>query len=129
MSDRCKLCKNRQTTNHCLNICNVALDTERFTWRHNNLKNDFYSGMPRRYNIHRYIPGHEAPGEGHVPQYQCSANNSRIDLSRIYSLIFSSQIDSYSYLPQFHFMYIIPICKYCNLTNIISIHEYLTKYS
>ena len=57
---------------------------------------------------------------------------SRIYLSRIYSLIFKSKIDSYSYLPQFHFMKIIPICEYCNcgiiflFTNIFqSVHEYL----
>ena len=40
-----------------------------------------------------------------------------------------SRIDSYSYLPQFHFMHIIPIHKYCNLTNIITIHKYFSKYS
>ena len=38
-SDKCKLCRNRQTTNHCLNICQVALDSRRFTWRHNNVIN------------------------------------------------------------------------------------------
>ena len=46
-------------------------------------------------------------------------------MSRINSLIFRSQIDPFSYLPQFHFMNSIPICEYCNLTNYIPIHEYL----
>ena len=61
---------------------------------------------------------------------QCSgnsslfANNSQIDSLQIYSLIFRSQIDSYSYLPQFHVMNIIPICEYYNLMNIIPLHEY-----
>ena len=44
-------------------------------------------------------------------------------------LIFMSRIDSYSHLPQFHFMNIIPIRKYINLTNIIPIHKYFSKYS
>ena len=57
------------------------------------------------------------------------ANNWRIDLSQIYLLIFMSWIDSYFYSPQFHFMNIIPICEYINLTNIIPIHEYFSKYS
>ena len=34
-SDKCKLCKGRQTTAHCLNICKVATNTGRWTWRHN----------------------------------------------------------------------------------------------
>ena len=51
----------------------------------------------------------------------------QIDLSQIYLLIFKSQIDSNSYSPQFHFMNIITICKYLNLTNIIPIHKYLLK--
>ena len=32
-SDKCKLCKGRQTTAHCLNICTVGKDTGRWTWR------------------------------------------------------------------------------------------------
>ena len=32
-------------------------------------------------------------------------------------------------LAQFHFKNIIPICKYTNLTNIIPIHKYFSKYS
>ena len=38
-SDKCKLCKGRQTTDHCLNICKVGLNTGRWTWRHNNIVN------------------------------------------------------------------------------------------
>ena len=33
-SDKCKLCKGRQTTAHCLNICKVAMETGRWTLRH-----------------------------------------------------------------------------------------------
>ena len=56
-------------------------------------------------------------------------NSLRIDSSQIYSLIFRSRIDSYSYSPQFHFMNIIPIRKYFDLMNIIPIHKYFSKYS
>ena len=70
--------------------------------------------------------------------HQCSANSSlfanilrivRKDSSRIYSLIFRSRIDSYSSSLQFHFMNIISIRKYTNLTNIIPIHNLFSKYS
>ena len=37
--------------------------------------------------------------------------------------------DSYSYSAQFQSINIIPIRKYCNLTNIIPIHNYFSKYS
>ena len=57
------------------------------------------------------------------------ANNWRINLSQIYLLIFMSRIDSYFYSPQFLFMNNIPIREYINLTNIIPIHEYFSKYS
>ena len=38
-SDKCKICHYSQTTDHCLNICKVGLDTGRWTWRHNNIVN------------------------------------------------------------------------------------------
>ena len=67
-SDKCKLCKNRETTNHCLNICRVALDSGRFTWRHNNVINYIVESLDSsRYTIHSDIPGHEAPGGGTIP--------------------------------------------------------------
>ena len=54
-------------------------------------------------------------------------NNSWIDWSQIYLLIFGSQIGSYSYSSHFHFMNWIPIKKYLNFTNIIPIHRYFCK--
>ena len=67
-SDKCKLCKNRQTTNHCLNICKISLDSGRFTWRHNNVINYIVQSLDTsKYTIHSDIPGHEAPGGGTVP--------------------------------------------------------------
>ena len=67
-SDKCKLCKNRQTTNHCLNICKIALDSGRYTWRHNNVINFIVESLDSsKYTIHSDIPGHEAPWGGTVP--------------------------------------------------------------
>ena len=67
LSDKCKLCKNRQTTNHCLNICKVALDTGRFTWRHNNVVNYIVECLDSsRYTIH-YLDM-KLQGEGQFPQ-------------------------------------------------------------
>ena len=55
-----------------------------------------------------------------------------IHLSQIYSLIFRSKIDSYSFLPKFHFMNKILFCKHITLhifflfTDICqNIHQYL----
>ena len=36
-SDLCKLCQRRQTTNHILSACPVALNQLRFTWRHDSV--------------------------------------------------------------------------------------------
>ena len=68
LSDKCKLCKNRQTTNHCLNICKVALDSQRFTWRHNNVINYIVQSLETtKFTVHSDIPGHEAAGGGTIP--------------------------------------------------------------
>ena len=61
--------------------------------------------------------------------HQCSVNSLWIDSSEIYLLIFRWQIGSYSFWPHVHFMNIIHICQYYNLTNIIPICKYLLKYS
>ena len=36
-SDKCHLCKNRDSTLHCLNRCKVSLNQGRYTWRHDNI--------------------------------------------------------------------------------------------
>ena len=67
-SNKCKLCHNIQTTNHCLNICKVALDSGSFTWRHNSIINYIVQSLDTsKFTIHSDIPGHEAPGGGTVP--------------------------------------------------------------
>ena len=56
-SDKCKLCKGRQTTDHCLNICKVGLDTGRWTSRHNNIVNYVVNSMDtQKFSVHSDIP-------------------------------------------------------------------------
>ena len=74
-SDKCKPCKGRQTTAHCLNICTVSKDTGRWTWRHNNIVNYVVNSLDEtRYTIFSDIPGHEASGGGSVPPEVCVTN-------------------------------------------------------
>ena len=74
-SDKCKLCKGRQTTAHCLNICKVAMETGRWTWRHNNIVSYVVNCLDTsRFTIHSDIGGHEAPGGGTVPPEVCVTN-------------------------------------------------------
>ena len=74
-SDKCKLCKGRQTTDHCLNICKVGLDTGRWTWRHNNIVNYVVNSLDtQKFSVHSDIPGHEANGGGTIPPEVCITN-------------------------------------------------------
>ena len=46
----------------------MALDSGRFTWRHNNIINYIVQSLDTdKYTVHSDIPGHEAPGGGTVP--------------------------------------------------------------
>ena len=70
-SDLCKLCKCRQTTDHVLSNCKVALDTGRFTWRHNCVINFIVSSIDKQYTVYSDLPGHTAPGGGSIPPELC----------------------------------------------------------
>ena len=61
-SDLCKLCKCRQTTDHVLSICKVALDSGRYTWRHNCVINYIVNSIDEKYTVYSDLPGHTAPG-------------------------------------------------------------------
>ena len=63
-SDLCKLCKRRQTTNHILNNCKVALDTNRYTWRHNCVINYIVTNVEPKFRVYSDLPGHTAAGGG-----------------------------------------------------------------
>ena len=70
-SDLCKLCKKRQTTEHVLNGCKVALDTDRYTWRHNCVVSYIVNSVDPKYKVYSDLPGHTAPVGGSIPPELC----------------------------------------------------------
>ena len=70
-SDLCKLCKRRQTTDHILNACPIALDTGRYTWRHNCVINYIVNSVDEKFTVYSDLPGHTAPGGGSIPPELC----------------------------------------------------------
>ena len=66
-SDLCKVCKRRQTTEHILNGCKVALETGRYTWRHNCIVNYIVNSVDPTFRVFSDLPGHTAPGGGSIP--------------------------------------------------------------
>ena len=50
------------------------LDTDRYTWRHNNLVNFIVTNVDKRYKVYSDIPGWEAPGGGTIPPALCVTN-------------------------------------------------------
>ena len=73
-SDTCKLCGNRCTTNHYLNCCKVMLNTNRYTWRHNNIVNFIVNNVEKKFKLYSDLQGWEAPGGGTIPPALCVAN-------------------------------------------------------
>ena len=73
-SDKCKLCGNRGTTNHYLNCCKVMLNTDRYTWRHNNIVNFIVNNVEKRFKVYSDLQGWEAPGGGTIPPALCVTN-------------------------------------------------------
>ena len=74
-SDKCKLCGNKATTNHIMNCCSVMLNTDRYTWRHNNLINFIVSNVDKsRFKVYSDLPGWEATGGGSIPAELCMTN-------------------------------------------------------
>ena len=61
-SDLCKLCKGRQTTDHVLSICKVALDSGRFTWRHNCVISYIVKSIDEKYTVYSDLPGTQHQG-------------------------------------------------------------------
>ena len=70
-SDLCKLCKRRQTTNHVLSACPVALDQKRYTWRHDSVISYIVNIVDPKFTVFSDIPGHNAPGGGSIPPELC----------------------------------------------------------
>ena len=67
-SDKCHLCKNRDSTMHCLNGCKVSLNQGRFTWRHNNIVNYIVQSVnTSKYKVYSDLPGHGTSNGGSLP--------------------------------------------------------------
>ena len=67
-SDKCHLCKNRESTLHCLNGCKVALEQQRFTWRHNNIVNYIVNSVDiTRFKVLSDLPGFQTSNGGSLP--------------------------------------------------------------
>ena len=74
-SDVCKLCRGRQTTNHVLNACKIALNSKRYTWRHDSILSYIVSCVDTsKFKVHSDLPGHQAAGGGSIPPEICVTN-------------------------------------------------------
>ena len=67
----CKLCKARQTTNHVINSCKIALETGCYLWRHNCIVNYIVNSVDTKLTVYSDLPGHTAPGGGSIPPEVC----------------------------------------------------------
>ena len=50
------------------------LDTNRYTWRHNNIINFIVTNVDKSFKVYSDIPGWEAPGGGTIPAELCVTN-------------------------------------------------------
>ena len=74
-SDLCTLCKGRQTTNHVLNTCSIALNSKRFTWRHDTILQYIVNSVDTaKFQVFSDLPGHQAAGGGSIPPEVCVTN-------------------------------------------------------
>ena len=71
-SDKCKLCKCRETTCHILNNCQVNLDQGRYTWRHDNVINYILNCLDTsKFEIFSDLAGHTTATGGTIPVEVC----------------------------------------------------------
>ena len=67
-TDKCKLCKGRETTCHVLANCPVSLEQGRYTWRHNNVINYILSCLDStKYEIFSDLEGYMTDNGGTIP--------------------------------------------------------------
>ena len=67
--NKCHLCKNRDSTTHCLNGCRVALHQGRFTWRHNNIINYIVQYIIPNNGILKFNSSVLPSSKGYISQY------------------------------------------------------------
>ena len=67
-SDKCLICKNKETTLHILNGCKVALDQKRFTWRHDNIVRYICDSVDKsKFTLYSDIEGFKTETGGSIP--------------------------------------------------------------
>ena len=67
-SDKCHLCKNRDSTLLCLNGCKVSLNQGRYTWRHDNILKYIVNSVEKsNFTVFSDLPGHQASNGGSLP--------------------------------------------------------------
>ena len=68
VSDKCLLCKNRDSTMHTLNGCKVMLDQGRYTYRHDNILNYIVSKLDKNlYTVYSDLHGMQTTNGGTIP--------------------------------------------------------------
>ena len=68
ISEKYHLCKNRDSTLHCLNGCKLALDQGRYTWRHNNIIIYIVKNVDTsKCKVHSDIAGYQTSNGGSLP--------------------------------------------------------------
>ena len=68
VSDKCHLCKNRDSTLHTLSGCKVSLEQKRYTWRHDNIINYIVQCLDStKVTVYSDIEGHQASNGGSMP--------------------------------------------------------------
>ena len=64
-SDKCALCGNRDSTLHTLSGCKVALNQDRYTWRHDNIVKYIVDSIDTsKFTVNADIEGHRASTGG-----------------------------------------------------------------
>ncbi len=68
VSDKCHLCKNKDSTLHKLSNCKIALDQGRYTFRHDNIIRYIVDCLDKaRFKVHSDIEGHQTVNGGTIP--------------------------------------------------------------
>ena len=75
-SDLCKLCKRRQTTAHILNGCKVALDSGRYTWRHNCVVSYILNSVDKKFTMFSIVKCFEVSSKGFLTTENHSTLNT-----------------------------------------------------
>ena len=69
-SDKCIICKNRDSTLHCLNGCKVMLNQSRYTWRHDNVLRYIHDSIDQsKVKVYSDLDGCMTENGSTIPSY------------------------------------------------------------